>query len=75
MRGPIRAMFDFLAGRNHERHEEQRQVNEALTGELARTRVLVEDLSRQNEPLRTTDAQLMEYLRRTAQVADRARKH
>jgi hypothetical protein len=65
-------MFDFITGRGV-RREEQRQVNAALSGELERTRCLVRDINRQNDPLRTTDAQIMDYLRRTAQVADRGR--
>lgn len=65
-------MFDFLYGRS-ERREEQRQVNVALSGELERTRCLVRDINRQNDPIRMTDAQIMDYLRRTAQVADRGR--
>lgn len=63
-------MFDFITGRG-ERREEQRQVNAALSGELERTRHLVREINRQNDPIRTTDAQIMDYLRRTAQVADR----
>ncbi len=67
-------MFDFITGRGHERHEQQRQVSEALTAEVERTRRLVGDINRQNDPSRTTDAQIMDYLRRTAQVASRDRR-
>lgn len=63
-------MFDFISCRA-ERRQEQRQVNAALSGEIERTRCLVRDINRQNDPIRTTDAQIMDYLRRTARVADR----
>jgi hypothetical protein len=67
-------MFDFITGRDYERREELRQVKAALTGELERTRGLVRDIDRYNDPIRTTDAQIMDYLRRTAQVADRGKR-
>lgn len=67
-------MIDFITGRQHERREELRQVKAALSGELERTRGLVRDIDRHNDPIRTTDAQIMNYLRRTAQVADRGKR-
>jgi len=67
-------MFNFFTGRDLERREELRQVKAALSGELERTRGLVRDIDRYNDPIRTTDAQIMDYLRRTAQVADRGKR-
>jgi hypothetical protein len=67
-------MFDFITGRDLERREELRQVKAALSGELERTRGLVRDIDRYNDPIRTTDAQIMDYLRRTAQVTDRGKR-
>ena len=71
--GVLQAMWDFVSGRRHEREREQEDVDRALATVRAQTRQQVDDLDREINVLRTTEAQMMEYLHGTMAEASRAK--